>query len=57
MTKVLMCGSHPSGKGGIPSVISQILEHDWESEGIEMSFIPTYNPGNMAKIILFFAAG
>ena len=55
MTKVLMCGNHPTDKGGMTSVIRQIREHDWESEGIELSFIPTFMPGNIAKKTLFFA--
>lgn len=51
---VLMVGNSPSVKGGITSVISQILEHDWCQEGIEMNFIPTYIEENNISKILFF---
>ena len=49
MIKVLMCGNHPSNKGGMTSVITQIREHDWVKEGIELSFVPTYYPGKKWK--------
>lgn len=52
--KVLMIGNHPSVKGGITSVISQILKHDWESEGVTLRFIPTYIEANNIKKILYF---
>ena len=51
-----MCGNHPSNKGGMTSVINQIREHNWASDGIELDFIPTYMPGNPIKKALFFAA-
>lgn len=53
--KVLMLGNDPSVKGGITSVISQLLAHDWNAEGIDMNFIPTYVEANNVKKILFFA--
>lgn len=53
--KVLMLGNDPSVKGGITSVISQLLAHDWNSEGIDMKFIPTYVETNNVRKILFFA--
>lgn len=46
MIKVLMCGNHPSNKGGMTSVISQIMSYDWENKGIKMKFIPTFYPAN-----------
>ena len=49
-----MIGNHPSNRGGMTSVINQIREHDWEKEGIKLSFIPTFIPGNSMKKILFF---
>lgn len=52
--KVLMVGNDSSVKGGITSVISQMLSHDWKSEGIEMNFIPTYIDTNILNKILFF---
>lgn len=53
--KVLMVGNDPSVKGGITSVINQIMAHDWEKEGVEIKFLPTYIEANNAKKILFFA--
>lgn len=50
-----MLGNDPSVKGGITSVISQLLAHDWNSEGIDMKFIPTYVETNNVRKILFFA--
>lgn len=54
MVKVLMCGNHPSNKGGMTSVISQIVTYNWEKENIKMKFIPTYYPGNIAIKSLYF---
>lgn len=55
MIKVIMCGNHPSNKGGMTSVISQILEHEWRNEDIHLTFIPTYMPGSKLRTILYFA--
>lgn len=54
MLKVLMCGNHPSNKGGMTSVIIQILAKKWDEDGIALSFIPTYLPGGKIKTIAFF---
>ena len=54
MIKVLMVGNDPSVKGGITSVINQLLSHNWIQDGIEMKFIPTYIETNNLKKILFF---
>lgn len=55
--KVLMVGNHPSVKGGISSVISQLLEHDWSENNIKMKFIPTYIEANtLLKIVYYFIA-
>ena len=54
MIHVLMCGNHPSNRGGMTSVINQIREHDWEKEGVNLRFIPTYLPGNPLKKTAFF---
>lgn len=56
--KVLMVGNHPSVKGGITSVIGQLLDYDWQSDGIDISFIPTYIEKNniINKIIYFIKA-
>lgn len=52
--RVLMVGNDPSVKGGITSVISQLLAHDWAADGVNMKFIPTYIDSNPVKKILFF---
>ena len=49
-----MCGNHPTNRGGMTSVISQIREHDWEKEGVNLRFIPTYLPGNPLKKAAYF---
>lgn len=49
-----MCGNHPSNKGGMTSVINQILEYDWEKENIGLTFVPTFKPGNPVVKSLFF---
>ncbi len=54
MIKVIMVGNHPSNKGGMTSVINQIKNKDWEKEGIDLKFIPTFIPGNAIKKSLFF---
>ncbi|WP_028273565.1 glycosyltransferase [Atopococcus tabaci] len=57
MVNVLMCGNHPDSKGGMTTVIDQILKHNWNSRGIKIKFIPTYYPGNnVIKIFYFFLA-
>ena len=55
MLKILMCGNHPSNKGGMTSVINQVLVRDWKKEDIELTFVPTYLPGGKVKTILYFA--
>lgn len=52
--KVLMIGNHPSVKGGITSVITQLLRHDWEKENVDMKFIPTYIETNTSRKSLYF---
>lgn len=52
--KVLMLGNSHSVKGGITSVINQLLDHPWCSENVEMKFISTYIDSNRVKKILFF---
>lgn len=54
--KVLMLGNHQSVKGGITSVIQQLLSYDWDSVGVEMSFIPTYIETSAIKKTLYFAS-
>ena len=54
MVKVLMVGNDPSVKGGITSVISQMMSHNWSEDGVDIKFIPTYVETNNFKKILFF---
>lgn len=53
--KILMVGNDQSVKGGITSVIQQLLAYDWNSIGVEMSFLPTYVEDSSIKKIIFFA--
>ena len=55
MINVLMVGNHPSNKGGMTSVINQIRSHDWTEDNVDLSFVPTFFPGNPLKKSLFFA--
>lgn len=50
-----MVGNDPSVKGGITSVISQLLSHNWQADHIEMRFIPTYIDAGSIKKALFYA--
>ncbi|MDF2943016.1 MAG: glycosyl transferase, group 1 [Herbinix sp.] len=52
--KVLMIGSNPSVRGGITSVVTQLLDHDWRKDGIDMKFIPTYLEAGTCKKLLYF---
>lgn len=55
--KVLMVGNDHSVKGGITSVIQQLLVHDWTADDVKMKFIPTYIEANkISKMIFFFTA-
>ena len=52
-----MVGNHPSVKGGITSVISQMRSYDWEQENVSMKFVPTYiEKNNIIKISFFMLA-
>lgn len=46
MIKVLMCGNHPSNKGGMTSVISQLMSYDWKKKNVSMKYISTFYPSN-----------
>lgn len=52
--KVLMLGNHQSVKGGITSVIQQLLSYDWDSVGVEMNFIPTYIEASAAEKTVYY---
>lgn len=49
-----MCGNHSSNKGGMTSVISQIINNNWTDKNIKIKFIPTYYPGNNLTKMLYF---
>ena len=55
--KVVTVGNAPSVKGGITSVISQILSHNWSEQNIEMRFIPTFEDGSSVDKIKSFLKG
>lgn len=52
--RVLMCSSARSEKGGMNSVIDQLMDHDWGDE-FEFSYLATHISGNPVKKSLFFA--
>lgn len=52
--RVLMCGSERNEKGGMNSVIDQLMNHDWASN-ITLSYCATHISGNLIKKILFFS--
>lgn len=54
MKKVLMVGNHPSVKGGITTVITQMLNHDWNKDNIKLEFVSTYIEKNSILKIIFF---
>lgn len=54
MIKVLMIGNDSSVHGGITSVITQLLKHDWKKENVQMDFIPTYIDRNLFLKFCFF---
>lgn len=54
MIKVLMVGNDISVKGGITSVIKQLLNYKWKSKNISMHFIPTYIESSNFKKYIFF---
>lgn len=54
--RVLMCGSDRSVKGGMTSVINQLMEHDW-GENLQLSYLATHINGNPIKKVLFFEKG
>lgn len=51
---VIMAGNHSTVKGGISSVVNQILGYDWSRDGIDMTYVATYRGGNAMKKILVF---
>lgn len=52
--RVLMCGSDRKEKGGMNSVIDQLMDHDWGSD-LQFSYLATHVTGNPIRKTLFFA--
>lgn len=55
--KVIMIGSNNTVKGGITSVINQLLNYNWNNENIDMIFLATFIDGNKISKMLFFLKG
>ena len=55
--KVVTVGSASNVKGGITSVITQIMSHDWQKENVAMSFVPTFAGGNAVNKVFDFMKG
>ena len=55
--RVITVGNASSVKGGITSVISQILSYNWNEQNIEMKFIPTFEGGSVLNKIKMFVKG
>lgn len=53
-TRILMCSSARTEKGGMNSVIDQLMDHTWD-ESLEFSYLATHVSGNPVKKTLFFA--
>ncbi|MGN0358875.1 MAG: glycosyltransferase family 4 protein [Blautia sp.] len=51
---VCMMGSQPSVKGGMSSVVMQLLQHDWAYD-IEIRYMATHISGTVMKRCLIFA--
>lgn len=51
--RVLMCGSARKEKGGMNSVIDQLMDHKWDNK-IELSYLATHISGNNIKKIIYF---
>ncbi len=52
--KVLMIGNSLSVRGGITSVIDQLLSFDWEKNNVKVRFVPTYIDSGKAIKSLFY---
>lgn len=52
--RIIMVGNDKSVKGGITTVITQLLNYNWKKENIEVRFIPTYIEKNNVLKIAFF---
>ncbi|MGH4038737.1 MAG: PssE/Cps14G family polysaccharide biosynthesis glycosyltransferase [Sphaerochaeta sp.] len=53
-TRIIMCSSARNEKGGMNSVIDQLMDHTWD-DSLEFSYLATHVSGNPIKKTLFFA--
>lgn len=51
--RVLMCGSKRTEKGGMSSVINQLMEHDW-GNNIEITYLSTHISGHVITKCFYF---
>lgn len=52
--RILMCSSDRKEKGGMNSVIDQLMDHDW-GDNFQFSYLATHITGNPVKKTFFFA--
>lgn len=52
--RILMCSSDRKEKGGMNSVIDQLMDHDW-GDDFQFSYLATHVTGNPIKKTFFFA--
>lgn len=52
--KILMVGNHQSVHGGITSVVTQLLNYDWNKKNIQLKYVPTYINANFILKSFFF---
>lgn len=52
--RILMCSSDRKEKGGMNSVIDQLMDHKWSND-FQFSYLATHITGNTIKKIAFFA--
>ena len=52
--RILMCSSDRKEKGGMNSVIDQLMDHDW-GDDFQFSYLATHVTGNPLKKTFFFA--
>lgn len=52
--RILMCSSDRKEKGGMNSVIDQLMDHDW-GDDFQFSYLATHVTGNQIKKAFFYA--
>lgn len=52
--RVLMCSSDRKEKGGMNSVIDQLMDHDW-GDDFQFAYLATHVTGSLVKKTLFFS--